>query len=63
MRHNQYDIDFSFVKEPMHFNKYTEKDLLCLLPGGNLVHAGHQTVFRECINEEDPRPYLHGHVL
>ena len=36
MRHNQYDIDFSFVKEPMHFNKYTEKDLLAYCLGATL---------------------------
>ena len=36
MKHNQYNIDFSFIREPEEFDRNTEKDLLSYCLGGTL---------------------------
>lgn len=36
MRHHNYNPDFEFVKEPVEFNKYTDKDLLKYCLGATL---------------------------
>ena len=48
MRHNCYNMDFSFVKSPINFNKYTERDILAYALGGNIVYTGHKRFFADC---------------
>lgn len=40
MRHHSYNTDFNFVKPPMEFNKYTERDTLQYCLGATLYMPG-----------------------
>jgi len=44
MKHNQYNPNFKFFKEPIAFNKYTEKSLLQYCLGGTLYMPGTKNV-------------------
>jgi citrate lyase beta subunit len=44
MKHNQYNPNFKFFKEPVEFNKYTEKSLLQYCLGGTLYMPGTKNV-------------------
>ena len=40
MKHHNYNLDFSFVKHPLEFNKYTERETLQYCLGGTLYMPG-----------------------
>lgn len=42
MRHHQYNPDFRFVKEPIEFNKYTERSILQYCLGATMYMPGHK---------------------
>jgi len=44
MKHNQYNPNFKFFKEPVEFNKHTEKSLLQYCLGGTLYMPGTKIV-------------------
>ncbi len=44
MKHNQYNPEFKFFKEPEEFNKYTDKSLLQYCLGGTLYMPGTKNV-------------------
>ena len=44
MKHNQYNENFKFVKEPEEFNKFTDKDFLQYCLGGTLYMPGTKNI-------------------
>ena len=40
MKHHKYNADFKFVKEPIEFNKYTERDILQYCLGATMYMPG-----------------------
>lgn len=40
MKHHKYNTDFKFVKEPIEFNKYTERDILQYCLGATMYMPG-----------------------
>ncbi len=54
MKHNQYNSNFKFFKEPVEFNKYTEKGLLQYCLGGTLYMPGTKHIVDKILNREMP---------
>ena len=54
MKHNQYNSNFKFFKEPIEFNKYTEKGLLQYCLGGTLYMPGTKHIVDKILNREMP---------
>ena len=52
MRHHQYNPDFNFVKEPVDFNKYTERDLLQYCLGATLYMPGTKDIKEKVLNHK-----------
>ncbi len=51
MKHNQYNPDFKFFKEPVAFNKNTEKNLLQYCLGGTLYMPGTKNIVEKIITK------------
>lgn len=51
MQHNQYNPNFSFFKEPVSFNKHTEKTLLQYCLGGTLYMPGTKDVLYKILTK------------
>src|SRR5690554_5310317 len=49
MKHNQYNPSFQFVREPVIFNKNTEKSLLQYCLGGTLYMPGTKDVVNKIL--------------
>lgn len=47
MKHHQYNQNFTFVKEPVDFNKFTDKDFLQFCLGGTLYMPGTQQILEK----------------
>lgn len=54
MRHHFYNPTFKFVKEPEHFNKYTEKDLLQYCLGAAMYMPGYKDFTSKILNNSLP---------
>jgi citrate lyase beta subunit len=54
MRHHQYNPEFQFVKEPVDFNKYTEKELLQYCLGATLYMPATKNITSVIINKKMP---------
>lgn len=54
MKHHQYNPGFRFIKEPLEFNKYTEKDLLQYCLGATLYMPGTQNIIDKILNKGFP---------
>lgn len=54
MKHHNYNPDFQFIKEPVEFNKYTDRDLLQYCLGGTLYMPGTKNVLKEILNKKMP---------
>src|SRR5690554_4220310 len=52
MKHNQYNINFKFFKEPFEFNKYTDKSLLQYCLGGTLYMPGNKNVVSKILSND-----------
>lgn len=52
MKHNQYNINFKFFKEPLEFNKYTDKSLLQYCLGGTLYMPGNKNVVSKILSND-----------
>jgi citrate lyase beta subunit len=50
MKHNQYASNFSFVEEPVEFNKFTEKSLLQYCLGATLYMPGTKVIADKVLN-------------
>ncbi|RZK38534.1 MAG: ATP/GTP-binding protein [Pedobacter sp.] len=50
MKHNQYNPNFKFFKEPLAFNKFTDKSLLQYCLGGTLYMPGNKDVVHKILN-------------
>lgn len=50
MRHHAYNPDFAFVKKPVEFNKYTDKELLQYCLGGTLYMPGTKDIRDKVLN-------------
>lgn len=51
MKHNQYNPNFTFFKEPEEFNKYTDKSLLQYCLGGTLYMPGTKNVVEKILTK------------
>ena len=54
MRHHSYNKDFIFVKPPMYFDKYTERDVLQYCLGATLYMPGTKDIREKVVNHELP---------
>ena len=54
MRHHMYNPGFNFVKAPMEFNKYTERDTLQYCLGATLYMPGTKDIREKIINKQLP---------
>ena len=52
MRHHSYNLDFNFVKAPMEFNKYTERDTLQYCLGATLYMPGTKDIKEKLMNHQ-----------
>lgn len=52
MRHHMYNMDFTFVKAPMEFSKFTERDTLQYCLGGTLYMPGTKIVKDKIVNHK-----------
>ncbi len=52
MRHHKYNPDFSFVKEPEDFNKYTDRDILQYCLGATIYMPGTKVFSNKILNRE-----------
>ena len=52
MRHHSYNQNFNFVKAPMEFNKYTERDLLQYCLGATLYMPGTKDIKDKVVNHQ-----------
>jgi len=52
MRHHQYNPGFQFVKEPIEFDKYTEKNVLQYCLGATLYMPGTKEILNKILNKE-----------
>ena len=51
MKHNQYNENFKFFKEPLEFNKYSDKSLLQYCLGGTLYMPGNKNVVNKILTK------------
>ncbi|NLN26067.1 MAG: HpcH/HpaI aldolase/citrate lyase family protein [Bacteroidetes bacterium] len=51
MKHNQYNENFKFFKEPSEFNKYSDKSLLQYCLGGTLYMPGNKNVINKILTK------------
>lgn len=54
MKHHQYNQDFIFIKEPVEFNKYTNKELLQYCLGATLYMPGTKNFTQSILNKSVP---------
>lgn len=54
MKHHQYNPDFNFIKEPVEFNKYTEKQLLQYCLGATLYMPAKKDFTNVILNKKMP---------
>ncbi|WP_353894444.1 HpcH/HpaI aldolase/citrate lyase family protein [Proteinivorax hydrogeniformans] len=54
MRHHQYNPDFNFVKDPVEFTKYTDRELLQYCLGANLYMPGTKDILDTVIKKKIP---------
>ena len=54
MRHQRYNPDFSFVVEPEHFNKYTDRDLLQYCLGAPMYMPGYKDFLEKILDNSMP---------
>ena len=54
MRHHAYNPDFAFVKAPVEFNKYTDRETLQYCLGGTLYMPGTKDIRAKVVNHELP---------
>ena len=54
MRQHAYNKDFQFVKAPIEFNKYTERDILQYCLGATLYMPGTKDIREKIVNHELP---------
>ena len=54
MRHHQYNPDYKFVKEPVDFNKYTDRSLLQYCLGATMYMPGTKDFAQAVINKKYP---------
>ena len=54
MRHQRYNPDFSFVVEPEHFNKYTDRDLLQYCLGATMYMPGFKNFLEKIVDNSMP---------
>ncbi len=52
MKHNQYNPDFKFFKEPVEFNKYTKKKLLQYCLGGTLYMPATKNIIGKILTKD-----------
>ncbi len=52
MRHHQYNPTFQFVKEPIEFNKHTERNILQYCLGATLYMPGTREIVNKILNKE-----------
>lgn len=54
MKHHQYNLNYKFVKDPVDFNKYTERSLLQYCLGATMYMPGTKNFAQEIINKRYP---------
>ena len=54
MRHHLYNPDFNFIKSPVHFNKYTDRNLLQYCLGATMYMPGTKDFAQAVINKKYP---------
>jgi citrate lyase beta subunit len=54
MRHHAYNLDFAFVKAPIEFNKYTDRDTLQYCLGATLYMPGTKDIREKIVNHQLP---------
>ena len=54
MKHHAYNPDFAFVKAPVEFNKYTDRETLQYCLGGTLYMPGTKDIRAKVVNHELP---------
>ena len=54
MRHHAYNPDFAFVKSPIEFNKYTDRDTLQYCLGATLYMPGTKDIREKIVNHQLP---------
>lgn len=54
MKHHQYNLNYKFVKEPVDFNKYTERSLLQYCLGATMYMPGTKNFAQEIIDKKYP---------
>ena len=52
MKFHKYNSDFSFVKAPMEFNKYTDRNTLQYCLGGTLYMPGTKDIKDKVVNHQ-----------
>ena len=52
MRHHSYNPDFNFIKPPMEFNKYSERDILQYCLGATLYMPGTKDIKEKVVNHQ-----------
>lgn len=52
MRHHQYNKDFEFIKDPIEFNKNTEKEILQYCLGATLYMPGTQNILGKILHKD-----------
>ena len=52
MRHHSYNSNFNFVKAPMKFNKYTDRDTLQYCLGATLYMPGTKDIKEKVVNHQ-----------
>ena len=52
MRHHSYNPDFNFIKFPMEFNKYTDRDTLQYCLGATLYMPGTKDIKEKVVNHQ-----------
>ena len=52
MKHNNYNKGFNFVKEPVEFDKFTDKDFLQYSLGATLYMPGTKNIIPKIINKQ-----------
>lgn len=54
MKHNQFTPGFTFYKEPVEFNKFTNKELLQYCLGATLYMPGTKDILQKIVNKQMP---------